>query len=213
MVAAAAAASGALSGTQDGNTAASAAEPANAAAFAVRSSPRDGHPALGPLDSPDVLILFMDYQCPVCPRAAREMSKLVEDMAGALRVEIWQSPLAMHRDAFDAAAAALAAQRQGKFWEYHDRLLESRRHDRQTLIALAERAGCEREAFLRDLDDPELRARIKADMEAAGKGGTQATPAFLINGHWENGWASYEWIKGIVLKHRSAAMPLSHSKP
>lgn len=212
MVAAAAAAS-ALAATQDGNTAASAAEPANAAAFAVRSSPRDGHPAIGPLDSPDVLILFIDYQCPVCPRATREMGKLVEEMAGALRVEIWQSPLAMHRQAFDAAAAALAAQRQGRFWEYHDLLIESRSHDRQTLIALAERAGCDREAFLRDLDDADLRGRIKDDMKAASKGGNQATPAFLINGHWENGWASYEWIKGIVLKHRTPPMPLSHSKP
>jgi protein-disulfide isomerase len=198
---------------QSGNTAASAADPAHAAAFAARSSPREGPPFIGPHDAPDALILFIDYQCPVCPRAAREMDKLVSEFAGALRVEIRHNPLAMHRDAFDASAAAKAAQRQGKFWEYHDLLLASRRHDRQTLTALAEQAGCEREAFLRDLDDAALRDEIRADMTAAGKAGAQATPGFLINGHAESGWASYEYIKGIVLKHRAASAPASPPRP
>jgi len=213
MIVAAAAAAPGPAAAQNGNTAADAAEPANAAAFAARSTSPEGHPVIGPAGARDVLTLFIDYQCPVCPRAAREMDRLVVEMAGSLRVEIRQNPLPMHRDAFGAAAAALAAQRQGKFWEYHALLIASRRHDREALIALADRAGCEREAFLRDLQDPDLAARVRADMASAAEAKAQATPGFLINGHTVTGWASYEWIKGIVLKHRSSPMPLSHSSP
>jgi protein-disulfide isomerase len=135
------------------------------------------------------------------------MDRLVEEMGGWLRVEIRHNPLAMHRSAFDAAAATRAAQRQGRFWEYHDLLLASPRQDRGTLIRLAAEAGCEPDAFLRDFDQPAVRDAILADIEAAGKAGAQATPGFLINGHTETGWASYEWIRQVVLRHRRGAGP------
>src|SRR5207249_6468347 len=64
--------------------------------------------------SKNTLIFFTDYQCPVCPRAARELDQLVADFDGTLRVELHHNPLAMHKNAYDAAAAAKAAQRQGK---------------------------------------------------------------------------------------------------
>jgi protein-disulfide isomerase len=166
-----------------------------------RHSPRDGSPFLGAAGAPQTLVFFIDYQCPVCPRAAREMPALVSSFGGALKVEVRHNPLGMHPHAFDAAAAARAAQRQGKFWEYHDLLLESGRYERQALVALAEKAGLDRARFLEDFDDAEVRKGILEETRQAERAGALGTPGFLINGHAEVGWASLAWLQGIVRRH------------
>lgn len=174
---------------------------ARAQPAAERHSPSDGSPFLGVAGAPQTLILFIDYQCPVCPRAAREMPALVASFGGALKVEVRHNPLGMHPHAFDAAAAARAAQRQGKFWEYHDLLLDSGTYERQALIALAEQVGLDRTRFLKDFDDAELRQGILEEARQAESAGAMGTPGFLINGHAEVGWASLAWLQGVVRTH------------
>lgn len=177
------------------------AEAAPAAAAVERHSPPEGYPSLGPSGAPNTLVFFTDYQCPVCPRAAREMENLVASFKGELRVELHHNPLVMHRNAYDAASAAKAAQRQGKFWEYHTALLETRSLDRAALIDLAGRLGLDRERFVRDLDDPKLRDRVTAEAKEALDANALGTPGFLINGHVEVGWASLPWLQQVVRTH------------
>jgi protein-disulfide isomerase len=129
------------------------------------------------------------------------MPGLVESFAPMLRVELKHNPLAMHPKALDAAAASRAAQRQGRFWEYHDLLLAPGPRDRATLLAHARTLGLDEAAFLKDLDDPDLRRGILAEQEEARRAGAEGTPGFLINGHAEVGWASLPWIQGIVRAH------------
>lgn len=182
-----------------GNKAAAAAAPAPAAV--ERHSPPEGYPSLGPAGAKDTLVFFTDYQCPVCPRAAREMENLVARFKGELRVELHHNPLVMHRNAYEAASAAKAAQRQGKFWEYHAALLESRTFDRAALIDLAGRLGLDRPRFVRDFDDPKLRDRVTAEAKEALDANALGTPGFLINGHVEVGWASLPWLEQVVRTH------------
>jgi len=163
-----------------------------------RHSPRTGAPSLGPEKASNTLVFFTDYQCPVCPRAARELDQLVADFKGELRVEVRNNPLIIHKDAFDAAAAAKAAQRQGKFWEFHAALVGGGSRDRAGLVRLAQELGLDEGAFARDFDDPKLRDEIGADMKAAADAKSLGTPGFLINGHVETGWASLPWLEQVV---------------
>jgi len=174
------------------------------AAFAAeveRHSPRTGAPSLGPVGAGATLVFFTDYQCPVCPRAARELDQLVADFGGRVRVELKHHPLAMHSGAFDAAAAAKAAQRQGKFWDYHRLLIESRAFDPATLRRLAGEAGLDMTAFDKDFKDAALRQEVAAEAKQAESVGAGGTPGFLINGHVEVGWASYAWLRQVVERH------------
>ena len=166
-----------------------------------RHSPPKGAPSLGPENARNTLVFFTDYQCPVCPRAARELDRLVADFQGALRVEVRNNPLIMHKDAFDAAAAAKAAQRQGKFWEYHGALVASTAWDRATLLRLAQETGLDGAAFARDFDDPKVRDEVGADMKAAAEAKAVGTPAFLINGHVEVGWGSLPGLEQMIRLH------------
>jgi len=165
------------------------------------SSPPEGYPSLGPASARNTLVFFTDYQCPVCPRAARELERLVADFGGALRVELHHHPLAMHPNAFEAAMAAKAAQRQGRFWEYHAALLNSRQLDRATLVGLAVESGLDRDLFVRDLDDPNLRRQVADEGREAETVHAAGTPAFVILGHVEVGWASLAWLEQIVRAH------------
>ena len=173
----------------------------SAAARAERHSPRQGYPSVGPAGANNTLIFFTDYQCPVCPRAARELDRLVADLNGALRIELHHNPLALHPFAYDAAAAAKAAQWQGRFWEYHELLLKSTRLDRDSLLALAGPAGLDREKFQRDFDDPVLRKQVTAEAKEALDANALGTPGFLINGHVEVGWASTAWLEQVIRRN------------
>jgi predicted DsbA family dithiol-disulfide isomerase len=141
------------------------------------------------------------------------MDRLVEEMGGWLRVEIRHSPLAVHQGAFEVAEATRAAQWQGKFWEYHDLLLATPARDPKTLVDLAVRAGCNRDRFVSDLGRKELRDTILADLEAAAKADVEGTPAFLINGHTEVGWGSYEGIRQTVRRYRKGAATTAKPAP
>ncbi len=123
------------------------------------------------------------------------------DFKGGLRIELHHNPLAMHRYAYDAAAAAKAAQRQGKFWEYHEALLKSKSFDRETLVGLAADLGLDGGTFARDFDDPKLRQQVTAEAQEALDANALGTPGFLINGHVEVGWASLPWLEQVIRTH------------
>ena len=81
-----------------------------------------GAPIRGKVDAPVTLVLFSDFQCPWCGRLEPVLTQLEEQNQGKLRIAFKHMPLAMHQYAESAALAAIAAQRQGKFWEMHDAL-------------------------------------------------------------------------------------------
>ena len=92
-------------------------------------------------------------------------------------------PLRNHKFARKAAAAALAAERQGKFWEYHDKLFKN--HNKlndKKIEELAQDLGLDGEQFQKDLKDPKIQARINQDLQDGKKAGVRGTPTLFING-------------------------------
>jgi protein-disulfide isomerase len=101
--------------------------------------------------------------------------------AGADRVSASAAPL--HEHARLAAKASLAAEAQGRFWEYHDLLVAHRDAlDRASLEGCARTAGLDLARFGRDIDDPRFEARITADETPAAKLHVEGTPTAFVNG-------------------------------
>ena len=92
-------------------------------------------------------------------------------------------PLRRHKFASKAAVAALAAKKQGKFWEFHDKLFEnvSRLSD-QKIQEIARELGLNQEAFERDMKAPEMQGRISRDTRDGKKAGVRGTPTIFVNG-------------------------------
>jgi len=116
-------------------------------------------------------------------------------------------PLRNHRFAGKAAAAALAAERQGKFWEYHDKLFEnySTLNDKK-FEELAQGLGLNGEQFQKDFNDPKIQARINQDIRDADKAGVRGTPTIFVNGR-KLKTRSLEGFSAIIQKELAKKKP------
>jgi protein-disulfide isomerase len=156
-------------------------------------------PAYGPLPAKVLVIVFSDFQCPVCKRSADATEQIAEEFPGEVRLEFWQHALASHASAENAAVASLAAQRQGKFWEYHDVLFRNQSAlDSASLSRYAQQVDLDVDRFNKDVADPQLRERVKAEGAFAERMGATSTPAFVINGKVHIGWGSWAGFRGDV---------------
>jgi protein-disulfide isomerase len=92
-------------------------------------------------------------------------------------------PLRNHRFARQAAAAALAADKQGKFWEFHDLLFKNyNRLNQQEIQEIAKILALDMERFQKDRQDSKTLAKIQGDISEGNKAGVRGTPTIFING-------------------------------
>ncbi len=92
-------------------------------------------------------------------------------------------PLRTHRFAATAATAALAAGRQGKFWEFHDELFRDYQRLSDTKInEIARKLGLNEAQFTKDLKDPLILAKIREDYQEGINSDVKGIPAIFVNG-------------------------------
>jgi len=171
-------------------------------------------PAMGPDDAPVVVFVFSDFQCPVCRRGVEPLKKLVRDHDPLVRVVFKHQALASHPDARGAAIASLAAFRQDKFWQYHDRLFASAAGlGDDALKARAEEVGLDVTAFKAAQQDEALGAQVDYETALGTALGVRGTPGFLVNGALSIGWGSYlslnQKVKEAIVKWRESGKPAS----
>jgi len=143
----------------------------------------EGAPTLGNPDAPVAIAVFDDFECPYCARAVPLLKQAQSAYSDKVKLVFKNFPLRMHHNARAAATAALAAQKQGKFWPLHDLLYENyNKLNPQKIRELAEQAGLDMTRFDQDRKDPKLQERINADMQEGQKIGVHGTPSIFING-------------------------------
>jgi protein-disulfide isomerase len=154
-------------------------------------------PARGPAGAPVTVVLFSDFQCPYCKKVEPTLAALEKDYPGKVRV-VWKNfPLDIHPAARLAAAAALAAHVQGKFWAMHDRLLDNQQAlDRVTLEGYAREIGLDPVRFRTALDslDPVVDRDVKLGLAL----GVTGTPTAFVNGRRVTGAYPLATFKELV---------------
>jgi protein-disulfide isomerase len=140
-------------------------------------------PVLGDRSRNRLIVEFSDFQCPYCKEAHDALNTLHKQMPN-VAIAYKHFPLVqIHEQAMPAAQAAWAADRQGKFWEYHDQLF-----DRQddlgdaTYQAIARDLGLDLKRFNLDRQSKAAIEAINADRQAADTLNVQGTPLFVILG-------------------------------
>ena len=82
-----------------------------------------------------------------------------------------------------AAIAALAAEKQGKFWEFHDLLFKDYSHlNEEKIKEIAQQLKLNMEKFEKDRKDPQIMAMINRDIAEGNRAGVRGTPTVFING-------------------------------
>jgi len=142
-----------------------------------------GSPFRGTADAPVIIALFTDFQCPYCARILPLLNQVLEKNKGKVKLVFKNFPLNTHQFARKAASAALAAGKQGKFWELHDRLFQNyNRLNDQVVQEQAQQLGLDMQKFNKDMNDPQIIQASNQDVQDGAKAGVRGTPAIYVNG-------------------------------
>jgi len=166
-------------------------------------------PTRGPADARVTLVEFSDFQCPFCIAATPQLESVLKAYPSQVKLVFKEFPLDSHSQAALAAAAALSARNQGKFWPMYDRLFAQQGNlSRKGILALASGAGLDMKRFQTDLDSAEVKKAVDKDITDGEHIGVDSTPTLFMNGHRYNGPITLAALKPVIdgeLKHPGAA--------
>jgi protein-disulfide isomerase len=179
-------------------------------------------PSKGAPDAPVLIVEFADFECPFCGAVKPVVDSLFEKFPGKVRLVFKHFPLAMHQNAEKAARAAVAAQKQGKFWEMHGLLFENQQAlDAANLEQLAAKAGLNLEQFKKDLASEVAADAVARDRKQGEALDLQGTPSIFINGRLFPTGQDFQqeieaWVKleiELTTGKASAAVPSAAPAP
>ncbi|MGB0056645.1 MAG: DsbA family protein [Methyloceanibacter sp.] len=125
------------------------------------------------------VVEFFDYNCPFCRHALHDVVKLIDD-DGKVRLVLKELPI-LSDDSVAAAKLALASNKQGKYFEMHQKLLsEPGKADKAKALRIAKDLGLDVDQLQKDADDPDIKKALDEAKDLAQKLGLQGTPMFLI---------------------------------
>jgi protein-disulfide isomerase len=164
---------------------------AGSGARAQHADPLAGR-SKGAPSAPVTVYEMADFQCPACRMFAVTVLPALDSefvQTGKVRWVFINLPLtSIHPNAMAAAEVAMCATRQGRFWPLHDALYQhqddwaSLAQPRDSLLALAQRAGVNRRKLLGCLAGGSARKEVELDAQRAARSGAHATPSFYIEG-------------------------------
>ena len=159
------------------------------------NSPVGGNP-----DGDVTIVEFFDYRCPYCKAVAETVKRLLEE-DGNIRLVYKEWPI-LGEVSRIAARAALAARAQGRYLEYHDRLMAERKLTGERVFAIAEEIGLDVERLRADMEAPEVERHLRETAELADALGISGTPAFVIGDHLLPGLADRATFEALVRRAR-----------
>ena len=143
----------------------------------------DGLPYKGPADAAVTIAVFDDYQWPYCARLEPLFQQVLDKYPDNVKLVVKHFPLPNHKYAHKAATAALAANVQGKFWEFHSKLFKNYKVINDAKIQdIAKELGLDMEKFAKDMQSPTIKSLIARDLSNGRQIGVRGTPTIFING-------------------------------
>lgn len=154
-------------------------------------------PMTGNKNGDITLVEFFDYNCGYCRRALDELEKVLEK-DDKLKVVFFDMPI-LGPSSLEVSKWSLAAQKQGKYFEYHKALLNHNGQKTETALEkLAKDAGLDIEQLKKDKDSDEIATTLKNNVEQAQSIGIRGTPGFIINGEVFPGYMPASRIMEII---------------
>ncbi len=164
---------------------------------------------LGDPKAPVTLIEYGDYQCPFCGKFFRESEPFIrENYIKSKKLKmVWRNFAFLGPESTAAATAAECAKDQGKFWAYHDAILEAELKDgaenngnlnRDTFLQLARDIGLDNNSFASCYDSGKYAGQVKKDTEDGQALGVDSTPTIFVNGQEIKGALPYSEFQVII---------------
>lgn len=169
----------------------------------------------GDKDAKLSIIEFSDFECPFCGLVEPTLVQLLSKYNSSLNLYYVNLPL--HAHSYNASEAYECALSQGKGWEMHDLLFQSRINANnnntepdfspQALVGMAKQLNLDTNSFNTCLLQEQTKGIVDADMAQSQKLFTQlGTPTFIINCNEYEGAMPYDSFKKVIdyeLNHTS----------
>ena len=151
----------------------------------------------------DVTVVeFFDYQCGYCKRSLASMIGLLKSDKN-VRV-IWKELPILGPASRFAARAAMAAKKQGKYFDLHAALMSARgRLTEQKVMDAAKDVGLKVTQLRADMKDPTIEVYLNETQQLATALGIRGTPAFVIGDTLVPGALDEAGMKQIIAQMRA----------
>ena len=111
------------------------------------------------------------------------LEQVLEKNPKTVKIIFKNFPIRSHNFAIQAALAALAAERQGKFWDFHDELFKQYNTlNEEKVQVIAAKLKLDKAQFEKDRKDPLLLEQIKYDYNEGIRIGVRSVPSVFVNG-------------------------------
>lgn len=161
-----------------------------------------GDPVRGPRDALVTVVVFSDFECPHCRRAAETLEQLSAAYPEDVRIVWKDDPLPRHTRARAAALFARAAQSEGgndAFWAAHAALYARQPNfGTEDFEAIAHDIGVDWNAARRALKSERDAARVEAGMALSRELDLRATPTLFFNGRKIEGARPADEMRAVV---------------
>jgi len=154
----------------------------------------------GPAEAPVTIMTFSDYQCPYCIRSEPVLAEVLSRYPEQVRLIHRHFPLdSIHSQARPAAEAAMCADEQGRFWDFHDAIFaRGGRLEADSFAEIGRELELDLEALGQCMGERRYRDFVQSDFEAGEAAGVTGTPAFFVNGIALKGARNADEISEIV---------------
>ncbi len=165
-------------------------------------------PFLGSPQGKKVIVEFFDYNCPFCKRTVEDVTQLIKDDKD-VKVFLKDFPI-LSSTSNDAARWALAAQKQGKYAEFHIAMMRmptpGERSTEDMYVKISKDLNLNVDKMRADANSQEIKDKIAKNLDVARALHFNGTPTFIINDKLYPGYLGLDGLKQ-ALAGKFAPMP------
>ncbi len=117
---------------------------------------------------------------------------MLENNPDTLKIVYKNFPLRSHKLARPAAEGAMAANEQGRFWDFHDKIFSfitspsKKKLNKKELGLIPIDLGLDMPRYLASMKNPAIKELINRDLREGQIAGVTGTPALFVNGRKVN---------------------------
>lgn len=167
----------------------------------LQNNPKD--PILGNPKGDVTIVEFSDYNCGYCKKANETVRKLLEEDKN-VKIVLKEYPI-LAESSRTAARAALAANKQKKFAEFHNALMDNKGSlSDDSIMEIAGKVGLDKDKLKKDMDSDEIKKTIDETLELGREVGARGTPTFIFGEKLVPGAMDVEEMKTTIAEIRKA---------
>lgn len=162
--------------------------------------------------SGDVTIVeFFDYNCGYCRKTLPDLVKLIEKEPN-IKVQFMEYPI-LAPESKEASKVAIAAAKQGKYFEFHKAMFAINRASKESALKVAEQLGLDMARLRIDMASPETDALLSQIADVGKQMFIDGTPTFVIGDKVNPGWTQYDQFQELLAEVRKDGCKACEAAP